>query len=556
MKSFPKPVFLLGLLLFAVAAHAQVGVGTATPDAKSALDIRASDKGLLIPRLTAAQRTGITSPPQGLMVYQTDGTASGGPQTGFWYYVGTGGWVYLDAGAGGGLTLPYSGTASTGSSVFQITNSGAGIGLRGASASGQGVVGRVNGAGAGQGVVGVKGTTVPNIEDAGVVGLSDADYAVYARSGQNSAVVGISDGTAANLAGVVGSSTAATGVGVSGYATGTGVLGVGTNGAGVDGTSSANASTTGGVVGRNSSGGSGVGVLGLTTNGYGVRGVASANGGYGVQGVATDSYALIGTSGSGVGAQGTSTSSYGVRGLSTSGSAVFGHTAAGNVGGVAGVEGTSTNSSGIGVLGTTTSGYGVRGEATGSSGDGVSGTASGANGYGVLGTASGAASGVYGGATGTGRAAYFNQSNSANTGPAVEIAQSGTGPALNVTGGAVRTSEVQTPATGSHNMLPVAYGHVISTGSLFSSSSNVSVVRVSQGLYDLTITGYAAADVGRLLVFVQTHASDVAYRHLVKTNGASAIRVEGLFVGVAAGGGAAVPTPSDISFDFLIYDPN
>ena len=42
-----------------MAARAQVGVGTTTPDAKSALDIRATDKGLLIPRLTAAQRTAI-----------------------------------------------------------------------------------------------------------------------------------------------------------------------------------------------------------------------------------------------------------------------------------------------------------------------------------------------------------------------------------------------------------------------------------------------------------------------------------------------------------------
>ncbi|MDO7849895.1 hypothetical protein Q5H92_26280 [Hymenobacter sp. M29] len=441
MKTVPSLFFTFSLAAAALGAQAQVGVGTPTPDAKSALDIRATDKGLLIPRLTASQRMGITSPPQGLIVYQTDGTASGGAQTGFWYYAGTGGWVYLDPATGGGaLTLPYSGTASTTGSVFQITNSGAGSGLRGASASGQGVVGRVNGTGAGQGVVGVKGTTVPNIEDAGVVGLSDADYGVYARSSQSSGVVGVSDGTAASLAGVAGSSSATNGVGVSGSAPGTGVLGTGTTGAGVDGTSSANANTTGGVVGRNSGGSNAVGVLGLTTNGYGVRGVASASGGYGVQGVATDSYALIGTSSSGVGAQGTSTSntgvrgnsnsSYGVYGGSSSGSGVYGTTAVGNTGGVAGVEGNSSNSSGVGVLGTTSSGYGVRGEATGSSGYGVTGVASAANGIGVLGSATGAATGVFGQASGTGRAGYFNQSSASSPANAVEINQNGSGVGL------------------------------------------------------------------------------------------------------------------------------
>lgn len=644
------PIAALLALLPAAAVAQSVGIGTTTPDAKSALEIRASDKGLLIPRLTETQRLAITSPPQGLMVYQTDGTTSGGAQTGFWYYAGTGGWVYLipdnlgnhtatqnlnltdkllvggtaavpgtqglkvdgtgrvgiglgaavapteqlqvDGGnvkiglstwsstasdrllkfgdnsfvtlgetdgddllqfrakdfrfnasstgytgnvgiglgaavapgeqlevggnvkitgtagtnglifpdgtkqttavvSSGGLTLPYSGTASTTGSVFQITNSGAGIGLRGASASGQGVVGRVNGTGAGQGVVGVKGTTVPNIEDAGVVGLSDADYAVYARSSQNAGVFGVSDGTAANLAGVVGSSTATSGVGVYGYASGTGVLGAGTNGAGVEGSSSANLNTTAGVVGRNTSGGGAVGVLGTTTSGYGVRGVASASGGYGVQGVATDSYALIGTSGSGVGAQGTSTSSFGVRGNSNSNNGVYGNsstnsgvygtTAAGNTGGVAGVEGNSSNSSGTGVLGTTGSGYGVRGEATGSSGYGVSGTATGSNGYALIGSATGAANGLYATSSGTGRTAYFNQtgttgtanvlevqnssvgstaffnqSNASNTANAVAITSAGSGTALAVQATRANTSAATFVNTGSDATVDVA----------------------------------------------------------------------------------------------------
>ena len=94
--------FFLGLLLAGGtwSARAQsVGVGTPTPSPKAALEIAspANNSGLLIPRLTAAQRAAITSPPQGLMVYQTDGTADGGTQTGFWYYAGSpAAWVFLN----------------------------------------------------------------------------------------------------------------------------------------------------------------------------------------------------------------------------------------------------------------------------------------------------------------------------------------------------------------------------------------------------------------------------------------------------------------------------
>ena len=78
-----------------------MGIGTAAPAAGAALDIKASNAGLLIPRLTAAQRQAIAAPPQGLMVYQTDGSATGGAQTGFWYYAGQpAAWVYLNPSGG------------------------------------------------------------------------------------------------------------------------------------------------------------------------------------------------------------------------------------------------------------------------------------------------------------------------------------------------------------------------------------------------------------------------------------------------------------------------
>jgi hypothetical protein len=53
---------------------AQTGIGTTTPNASAKLEIASTDKGLLIPRMTKAQREAITlsSAANGLMVYQTD----------------------------------------------------------------------------------------------------------------------------------------------------------------------------------------------------------------------------------------------------------------------------------------------------------------------------------------------------------------------------------------------------------------------------------------------------------------------------------------------------
>ncbi len=58
-------------------SFAQTGIGTTTPNASAKLEIAATDKGLLIPRMTKTQREAITlsSAANGLMVYQTDDLA-------------------------------------------------------------------------------------------------------------------------------------------------------------------------------------------------------------------------------------------------------------------------------------------------------------------------------------------------------------------------------------------------------------------------------------------------------------------------------------------------
>ena len=51
--------------------HAQVGIGTTTPDISSMLDVNSTSKGLLTPRMTSTERNAITTPADGLIVYDT-----------------------------------------------------------------------------------------------------------------------------------------------------------------------------------------------------------------------------------------------------------------------------------------------------------------------------------------------------------------------------------------------------------------------------------------------------------------------------------------------------
>ncbi|MEK7254735.1 MAG: hypothetical protein AAB316_08325, partial [Bacteroidota bacterium] len=61
----------------------------APADASAQLDVSATDKGMLVPRMTTAQRTAIASPATGLLVFDT---TTGG----FWFYNGTA-WTNLAA---------------------------------------------------------------------------------------------------------------------------------------------------------------------------------------------------------------------------------------------------------------------------------------------------------------------------------------------------------------------------------------------------------------------------------------------------------------------------
>jgi cytoskeletal protein CcmA (bactofilin family) len=74
--------FLLTFLVFQFTRAQNVGIGTTTPNAKALLDITSTTKGFLAPRMTTSQRIAITTPPNGLMVYDTD-------KNEFYHYNGT-----------------------------------------------------------------------------------------------------------------------------------------------------------------------------------------------------------------------------------------------------------------------------------------------------------------------------------------------------------------------------------------------------------------------------------------------------------------------------------
>ena len=75
---------LLAVVLITATTYAQIGINNETPDASAVLDVTSTTAGLLMPRMTNAQRQAISNPAAGLQVFVTD--FNGGR---FMFYDGT-----------------------------------------------------------------------------------------------------------------------------------------------------------------------------------------------------------------------------------------------------------------------------------------------------------------------------------------------------------------------------------------------------------------------------------------------------------------------------------
>ena len=115
----------------AVTLAQSVGIGTLTPHPSAKLEIAATDKGLLVPRLTTAQRTAIAAPATGLLVFDTDTNS-------FWFYVGgvwqnisslTTAWA-LGGNAGTNPLSNFVGTTDKQSLLFRMNNQSVGFWIR------------------------------------------------------------------------------------------------------------------------------------------------------------------------------------------------------------------------------------------------------------------------------------------------------------------------------------------------------------------------------------------------------------------------------------------
>jgi C1q domain len=250
-----KLFFLCSMFLLTLMTKAQnVAINNdGTSAATSAmLDVKSTTKGMLIPRMTTAQRTALTAPVLGLLVFDTDTKT-------VWAYDGT---AWKNLYTSGGLTLPFAQSVNVATPVFQIENSGAGDVL---------YIGNT-GSGAGLNLYSTTGTGI-NVNTSGNIGIR-------ATSWNSNAIHAITDNPANTIPTIRGNNIGG-GDGVYGNALANGKAGV--RGVG-------NAANTYGVRGENNNA-SGAGVYGQANLGIGVQGVSQS--GTGLFGGSVSGYGLI-----------------------------------------------------------------------------------------------------------------------------------------------------------------------------------------------------------------------------------------------------------------------
>jgi hypothetical protein len=334
-----RKLLLFTTLVFAfVNANSQaIGIGTTSPSSSSLLDISSTTKGMLMPRMTSAQRAAISSPASGLMVFDTDTKT-------LWAYDGTV-WKNLYT-SGGVLILPFSQTVNTAISAFQVTNQGIGAAIEGSSTAqfgigmtakttgegGWGLFAFSNGAGSqsirsyadngtafhGENNNAANTNTLMNLLNKGAGKTGSFQLTNNSSTSPNVQVAGnhlgeqikVYQTNASNSLPAISIENSGTGEGLKSVSANnaTGILGVSSTGYGIKGESTT-ASGFGGVRGDNfGAAGSGVigssnaantqGVYGTSTNGIGVRGLSTTY--RGIQGVSTSGTGVYASSTSGL----------------------------------------------------------------------------------------------------------------------------------------------------------------------------------------------------------------------------------------------------------------
>jgi hypothetical protein len=202
-----KKIFFLVMIFACVKSFSQsVSINTTgnAANASAMLDVSANNKGLLIPRMTTAERQNIPNPANGLMVFDVTTNT-------FWYFSTM--WKEITNGGGGGFVLPYNGSGTIGSNLFSIVNTSISQGS-------SSIYGRSGGTPSGlpTGALALSTTGVwgDNVFGYGVLGTTaDGNAILGVTGGDGSGVYGLASGI--NWAGVYGSNLDSGGIGVMSY---------------------------------------------------------------------------------------------------------------------------------------------------------------------------------------------------------------------------------------------------------------------------------------------------------------------------------------------------